>query len=243
LVNTTTEDGQALPSVIGLPDNRFVVTWGDSSGDLNGIRGQAFDGDGASLGEEFLVTSEDVQGERPSVTDFSNGDFVVVWQNDPSPFTITKAPEIAGQIFDASGTATPTQTIDGTVDADDLSGGAAAEVITGLDGQDELRGGGGGDQVYGNRGADEVYGNQGDDLVFGGRDADLVFGGQGVDQIYGNLGNDQVYGNLDDDLLFGGQDDDDLFGGGGADQIWLLDAANGFRVALRSGCRAGWSAS
>lgn len=228
VIDSSGDDFLKFPSVTDLTDGGFVVTWIIDPADPTvatspQIRGQVYNGDGTARGADFLVTSNTSTGggsEAPSVAGLSNGGFIVTWVDRSETGGDTDGGAIRAQVFDATGTATPSETIDGTVDADDLSGGTAAEVIKGLDGQDEVRGGGGDDQVYGNRGADEVYGNQGDDLVFGGRDADAVFGGQGVDQVYGNLGNDQVYGNLDDDLLFGGQDDDDLFGGGGADQIY-----------------------
>jgi hypothetical protein len=97
LVNTTTRDSQEIPSVTGLPDNGFVVTWEDRTVFTDNIGGQYFDADRTPRGEEFILTSEDANGRVPSVADFSNGHLVVVWANR----TDTSGIDVVGQVFEA----------------------------------------------------------------------------------------------------------------------------------------------
>ena len=66
LVNTTTTNGQAEPSVTGLAGGGFVVTWRDDShtgGDTSGaaIRGQMFDASGTAVGSELPGQHDDYE--------------------------------------------------------------------------------------------------------------------------------------------------------------------------------------
>jgi|GEM_PF-3029913 len=83
-VNSFTYDNQTLPSVTGLADGGFVVTWAsqvqDGSGD--GIYGQRYDAAGTPVGDEFQISvyvSSDQ--DLPSVTALTGGGFVVTWQS------------------------------------------------------------------------------------------------------------------------------------------------------------------
>ena len=111
LVNTTTTNGQAEPSVTGLAGGGFVVTWRDDShtgGDRSGaaIRGQMFDASGTAVGSEFLVNTTTTNGQaEPSVTGLAGGGFVVTWSDDSRTGGDTSGLAIRGQMFDASGTA------------------------------------------------------------------------------------------------------------------------------------------
>jgi hypothetical protein len=60
LVNTQTTNGQNQPTITGLANGGFVVTWSDFSGTLGdssqtGIKAQVFGTDGTKAGGEFLV--------------------------------------------------------------------------------------------------------------------------------------------------------------------------------------------
>jgi hypothetical protein len=62
LVNTTTSSSQLAPSVTGLQNGGFVVTWEDysqSGGDTDNyaIRAQVYQADGTTTGSEFLVNT------------------------------------------------------------------------------------------------------------------------------------------------------------------------------------------
>jgi len=86
LVNTYTADSQFDPSVTGLADGGFVVTWESyrQSPDMSGygLIGQHFDASGAKVGGEFRVNQTMVGDQISStVSTLANGNFVVTWYN------------------------------------------------------------------------------------------------------------------------------------------------------------------
>jgi Ca2+-binding RTX toxin-like protein len=94
------------PSVTGLDDGRFVVSWkaygfyddGDSSLD---IIGRVFNADGTSTGYDFIVNAT-TAGEQawPSITTLSNGRFMVSWMSwEPA----TSSWDIRGRVFNPDG--------------------------------------------------------------------------------------------------------------------------------------------
>ena len=83
-VNTYTNSGQYDPSIAGLPEGGFVVTWTsygqDGSGD--GIYGQVFDSAGNKVGSEFPVNTYTTNNQgSSSVAALMAGGFVVAWQS------------------------------------------------------------------------------------------------------------------------------------------------------------------
>ncbi|HYD69973.1 heparin lyase I family protein [Azospirillum sp.] len=107
----------------------------------------------------------------------------------------------------------------GTGADDALAGGAAADVLYGLDGRDTLDGGALNDTLYGNQQADHLLGGDGADTLFGGQGADVLFGHAGNDVLYGNMDGDALDGGEGADTAFGGQGDDVLAGGAGNDLL------------------------
>ncbi|MFV2065670.1 MAG: SdrD B-like domain-containing protein, partial [Pirellulales bacterium] len=112
---------------------------------------------------------------------------------------------------------------------EDITGGAAADVIYGNDADNRLVGNAGDDTIVGDLGADEIHGNAGADTISGSAGADLIFGGSGPDTIDGNSGGDEIHagggvdfvqGNAGADTIFGDGGDDDLLGNGGGDTIF-----------------------
>ena len=89
----------------------------------------------------------------------------------------------------------PGREIDGTRNADTLTGGSGNDEIDGYGGNDVLRGLGGND---------ELDGDSGNDVLFGGDGRDDLDGGTGADTLYGEAGNDRLEGERGDDVLFGG---------------------------------------
>jgi hypothetical protein len=85
-VNTNTNGTKRLPDVAMSSAGDFVISWNGHS--QNGSDGDVFarryNSSGAPIGEEFLV-NERTSGEQlwPSVAMDSNGDFVVVWTDEP----------------------------------------------------------------------------------------------------------------------------------------------------------------
>ena len=90
LVNTETLGLQSFPTVTGLVNGGFVVSWRDgklpSGRDQDGpvdpgpirIKAQVFGSDGAKVGAELLIDSPTRYGAAPaSVTGLTNGGFVV----------------------------------------------------------------------------------------------------------------------------------------------------------------------
>ena len=85
IVDTTATGDQQNPSVTGLADGRFVVTWGsDDPGDGSGacIRGRLYNSDGSTVGNDFIVdTTATGDQQNPSVTALADGRVVVTWQS------------------------------------------------------------------------------------------------------------------------------------------------------------------
>ncbi len=110
LVNTTTTNGQSVPSVTGLSGGGFVVTWQDNSQtggdtDANAIRGQVFLANGTKSGSEFLVNTTTASDQQvPSVTALSGGGFAVTWQDSSGTGGDTSEAAIRGQVFLSDGT-------------------------------------------------------------------------------------------------------------------------------------------
>ncbi|KQT03050.1 MULTISPECIES: AIDA repeat-containing protein [unclassified Bradyrhizobium] len=112
-INSQTTGGQWYPSVTGLANGGFVVTWQDglagyngsgssSLGDTSGssVKAQLYAADGSKVGGEFLVNTQTTGSQAtPVVTGLSNGGFVVSWQDQNST-----SGDIRAQIYSASGT-------------------------------------------------------------------------------------------------------------------------------------------
>jgi hypothetical protein len=87
-VNTTTALDQATPSVTGLADGGWVVTWTSfgQDGALGGIYQQRYDTSGGTVGGETLVNVVTAGGQiDPAVTALSDGGWVVTWMSNVGP--------------------------------------------------------------------------------------------------------------------------------------------------------------
>jgi len=110
VVNTATVGNQYSPSVTGLANGTFVVTWQTSDaaqdGSSSAIKAQLFDASGAKIGAEFLVNAQTVNGQQaPTVAALPTGGFLIVWE------TLDSAQDgsgmaVKGRYFDSSGTPT-----------------------------------------------------------------------------------------------------------------------------------------
>jgi Ca2+-binding RTX toxin-like protein len=109
LVNTQTSSDQYYPTITGLADGGFVVTWFDYSGTLGdaiatSIKAQMFDAAGAKVGGEFLVNTQTAGYQSdPTITDLSSGGFVVTWQDNSGTLGDASGYSIKAQMFDAVG--------------------------------------------------------------------------------------------------------------------------------------------
>jgi len=97
-----------------------------------------------------------------------------------------------------------------TEGADDLTGYATADQITG---------GGGADRIWARAGNDVIDAGAGDDQVWGEDGDDVVDAGDGNDKINGDNGNDTLRGGAGNDILLGGNGNDVIEGGAGNDSL------------------------
>ena len=110
LVNTTTFDTQATPTIAGLPDGRLVAAWTDvsqtgSDTDHGAVRAQIFNGDGTKAGSEFLVNTTAVSDQyAPTITALRDGHFVVAWTDTSATGADTSDQAVRAQVFDRDGT-------------------------------------------------------------------------------------------------------------------------------------------
>jgi hypothetical protein len=117
-VNTQTAGGQWYPTVTGLTNGGFVVTWQDGLAGNNGsgsgtlgddsfssIKAQVYTADGTPVGGEFLVNTQTTGGQAsPTITALSTGGFVVSWQDLNS-----NSGDIRAQVYNADGTPSGTE--------------------------------------------------------------------------------------------------------------------------------------
>lgn len=110
-VNSQTAGSQWYPSITGLTNGGFVVTWQDglagstsgssTLGDASGsaVKAHLYAADGSKVGGEFLVNTQTNGSQAsPIVTGLSNGGFVVSWQDQNST-----SGDIKAQIYGANG--------------------------------------------------------------------------------------------------------------------------------------------
>ncbi|MEM7522966.1 MAG: hypothetical protein AAF360_04235 [Pseudomonadota bacterium] len=107
--------------------------------------------------------------------------------------------------------------VNGTFLNEDISGGAAADTLNGLDGDDLLVGGLGDDSLDGGRNLDTLLGGEGEDRLRGRSGADELDGGEGRDRMFGGGGGDELRGGDGVDRLDGGGGADVVIGGAGND--------------------------
>jgi hypothetical protein len=88
-VNTYTANDQSHPSVAGLSNGGFVVTWdsfGQETGKMSvedGVYSQLFSATGARVGIEFHVNSNtEFDQSHPSVATLIGGDFFITFNNE-----------------------------------------------------------------------------------------------------------------------------------------------------------------
>lgn len=116
-VNTNTTGSQEAPTVTGLANGGFVVTWDDTSGTLGdssgtGIKAQVYAADGSKVGSEFRVNTEIADDQlAPVITGLSNGGFVVTWFDNSQTLGDSEGTSIKAQVFSANGTPVGPETL------------------------------------------------------------------------------------------------------------------------------------
>jgi hypothetical protein len=137
LVNTQTANDQLSPTITGLTNGGFVVTWQDQSGTLGdnsstSIKAQLFDATGVKVGGEFLVNTETASDQLlPTVTALTNGGFVVTWQDQSGTLGDSLGTSIKAQLFDASGAKVGSEFLVNTQTAGDQAAPAIAALTNG----------------------------------------------------------------------------------------------------------------
>lgn len=101
-VTTTPSNRHYEVSVTSLDTGGFVAVWKELGGadrSSTGIHGRIFAPDGTPAGDDFLVNSTTHLSQRmPDVTTLNDGNFVVVWEDAGSDFSIR------GRVFGPDGT-------------------------------------------------------------------------------------------------------------------------------------------
>ena len=87
LVNTNWLGFQGDPTITGLTNGGFVITWTDNSwvhddGSFSSIKAQIFNADGAKVGSEFIVNTATAYDQNgPAITSLNDGGFVITWRD------------------------------------------------------------------------------------------------------------------------------------------------------------------
>jgi VCBS repeat-containing protein len=116
--------------------------------------------------------------------------------------------------------------INGTPDAETITGTNANDRIDAQAGDDLIRARAGDDSVLAGDGNDTVFGGVGNDTLIGGTGDDQLFGEKGKDTLQGGAGNDSLDGGEGNDFLDGGLGADTMTGGAGSDTYFVDDASD-----------------
>ncbi len=103
LVNTTTANDQANPSIAALNDGGYVVVWDSNGqdGSNQGVFAQRYDASGTAIGGEIQVNTETANAQDDAmVVALADGGFAVVWTSMNQDGNNAG---IFGQRYDASG--------------------------------------------------------------------------------------------------------------------------------------------
>ena len=110
-VNTTTVGNQMQPTITGLSNGRFVVTWQDNSAtgaDTSNfaIRAQIYNANGTTFGAEFLVNTTTTNAQiDQAITALADGRFVVTFTDDSRSSGDFLSFDLRAQVFNADGSA------------------------------------------------------------------------------------------------------------------------------------------
>ena len=97
------------PSVVGLKNGGFVVTWEASANfgpdtDDSAMKVQIFDASGNKVGGEIVANTSATEYQKtPVVTELSNGFIVIVWEDHRGENGDTDGTSIKAQVLDANG--------------------------------------------------------------------------------------------------------------------------------------------
>ncbi|MCU9836531.1 hypothetical protein OEZ49_02015 [Ruegeria sp. WL0004] len=235
------------PDVVALSGGGFAVFFTQSVntpglGTISKIAVRFYDSGGAPVGSEIrLDGGHDFDSYRPSATQLSNGDLLVMWGSDglrgtgavhpPGLYVqrLSATGELIGDevlvnddpLVSAAGGDYLTALSDGSAIATftvaNGSGPAWHEVAAQLLTSVEVPDGSGSGTIIGTPGSDELNGTEGDDQIEARGGDDVIFANGGNDLLLGEAGDDTLQGGEGDDTLDGGAGNDDIWGGSGTD--------------------------
>ncbi len=192
-VNTFTSEGhgQRWPSITGLADGGFVVTWESMKQDGAGlgIFAQRYEADGAKVGDEFQVNTTTFGGQdSPSITSLTDGGFVITW----SGYIQSGSTGIFAQQYDADGAKVGDEFQVNTYTGSYI---LHPDITTLIDGGfvvtwQSLTQDGSGYGIYGQRYATDFTGSQYDAELIADNGNDVLISGNGYDTMFGGLGAD-----------------------------------------------------
>jgi hypothetical protein len=266
IVNTTADQAQYFPSITGLVDGRFVVTWssGDGGDGASGcVRGRIFDAAGNAAGGDFIVnaTTEGAQGEV-AVTALADGRFIATWSSTDNGDGSGQC--LRGRLYNVDGTAAGGDFVVNTTGANsqltpsvaalpdgrfvvawhstDTGDGSGSCIRAQLFNPNRFDGTDGADVWQGGNLGDDIRPGDGDDMLSGLGGDDAIDGDEGNDALSGGAGADGLDGGNGDDILSGGSGGDELRGGDGIDTASYQSSGAGVTVDLAAGTGMGGDA-
>lgn len=178
IVNSTTINNQAWPTVTALPGTGFMISWTTADtgdGSLGTVRTRVYEPIGLTLsgtsGNDTLTGSafsDAISGS--SGDDAING----LGGNDSLS---------GGAGSDTLNGGDGNDYLAGDGGNDRLFGGAGADILSGFDDDDHIEGGEGNDSLNGGLGNDRLIGGAGDDFYNGNAGADVFVYSEGIDRI------------------------------------------------------------
>jgi Ca2+-binding RTX toxin-like protein len=225
-VNSTTFSHQAFPTVAGLADGGYVVTWMsfEQDGSNWGIYSQLFDANGA-VPLHFMATGGTENNDTligsdgpDTIVGLGGNDILVGGNGDDSLDGGDGEDTLVG------GGGNDTLNGGNQIDMADYSS-AAAPVVVNLATGTASDGLGGSDllisieQVAGSPHNDSITGDTQANRLEGGGGNDTITGGGGTDAYYGGDGNDLLVGGNESESFSGDDGEDTLSGGGGNDTL------------------------
>lgn len=109
LVNSSVAGAQGTPTITGLADGGFAVSWEDASGTLGdtsgtGIKVQIFDNGGAKVGSEMRVNTNTALNQlSPAIAKLSGGGFVIAWEDNSRTLGDADGTSVKAQLLGANG--------------------------------------------------------------------------------------------------------------------------------------------
>ena len=116
-VNTLTFEYQTRPTIAGLKNGGFVISWTDSSS--SDIKAQILTASGTKVGGEFLVNTQTASTQdSQTITGLANGGFVITWNDYSGTLGDNSGSGIKAQVFGADGTKVGSEFLVNTQTAD-----------------------------------------------------------------------------------------------------------------------------